>query len=291
MKKVFLLVPIFNRLMITQKGIKNIYSALDKIDLISRLDYKFEIIIVDDDSTDGSSAWIADNCPEISVLLGNGNLWWTGAVDLGARIAVYEKDADYVMLWNDDIICDENYFTELIKILNNEDLKDKILVSKVLWQDDIEVLFNFGCFFNAKTGIKTLIGSNEIDSTKFNKITKVDWSGGMGTLIPANVLREIDFFDPINFPQYHGDSDMFLRAREKGFETFAIPTLKVYNNRDTSGIKKIRNFNDLKNYFTSNRSNYNFRQNINFYKRHTIGVKPWFNFAKYYIKAFLISIK
>lgn len=289
MKKIAIVIPIYNRLQITKSGLLNIHLAL--LNVKENSHFNFDVIIVDDGSDDGSSEWIKENYPAVKILRGDGNLWWTGSVDLGARMAVNELGYDYVLLWNDDTICNQDYFEELINILNQSFYNNKILVSKVLWQDEREVIFNFGCYLDSKNGKKILNGSNEVDSDKYNNIIKVDWSGGMGTLIPKEVLKSIDFFDPKNFPQYHGDSDMFLRAKKNGFETFAIPTLKIYNNKDTSGIKRIKNFKDLKNYFTSNRSNYNFIQNINFYKRHTEGIMPWVNFSKYYIKAFLISTR
>lgn len=289
MKKIAIVIPIYNRLEITKSGLLNIHLAL--LNVKENSYFNFDIIIVDDGSDDGSSEWIKENYPAIKILRGDGNLWWTGSVDLGSRVVVNELGYDYVLLWNDDTICNQDYFEELINILNQSFYNNKILVSKVLWQDEREVIFNFGCYFDSRNGKKILNGSNEVDSDKYNNIIKVDWSGGMGTLIPKDVLKSIDFFDPKNFPQYHGDSDMFLRAKKNGFETFAIPTLKIYNNKDTSGIKKIKNFKDLKNYFTSNRSNYNFNQNVFFCKRHTIGAMAWINFSKYYLKAFLISIK
>lgn len=289
MKKIAIVIPIYNRLEITKSGLLNIHLAL--LNVKENSQFNFDVIIVDDGSDDGSSEWIKENYPAIKILRGDGNLWWTGSVDLGSRVAVNELGYDYVLLWNDDTICNQDYFEELINILNQSFYNNKILVSKVLWQDERDVIFNFGCYFDSKNGKKILNGSNEVDSDKYNNIIKVDWSGGMGTLIPKEVLKSIDFFDPKNFPQYHGDSDMFLRAKKNGFETFAIPTLKIYNNKDTSGIKRIKNFKDLKNYFTSNRSNYNFNQNVFFCKRHTIGAMAWINFSKYYLKAFLISIK
>jgi GT2 family glycosyltransferase len=292
MEKISIIIPIHNRLEVTKKGLISLNNALDKVIHQVNSRYNFEIVVVDDGSTDGSFEYIKENYPEINVLRGDGNLWWTGSVDLGARFAIENRNSKYIMLWNDDLICDENYFANLTLFLkDNPGYKSSLIVSKILWADKKDMLFNFGCLFNEKTGKKTLRGTNEEDRDSFNTIRPVDWSGGMGTLIPSEALVKIGFFDPINFPQYHGDSDMFLRAKKAGFSAYAVPSLRIYNDRETTGVKRIRKFSDLIPFFTSNRSNYNLSQNIKFTKRHCTSIIAWPYLAKTYMKVLLISMR
>ena len=172
------------------------------------------------------------------------------------------------------------------------EFRTSILVSKVFWQDQPNVLFNFGCFFDRRTGRKKLIGYNETDTgEKYQKITQVDWSGGMGTVIPAEILRAVDYFDSKNFPQYHGDSDFFLRAQRKKYTAFAIPVLKIWNNRETTGIRGARSLSDLGKALYSNRSNYNLKQNYIFNQRHSNSIGSWVNLLHQYAVYIGISFK
>jgi len=94
-------------------------------------------------------------------------------------------------------------------------------------------------------------------------------------LIPVSILKKLNYFDAENFPQYFGDFDFFLRAKENGFCAYAIPTLKIYNNRDSTGFYKVKNFKDFKNLLFSSRSMYNLKQNIHFTKRHSNSPISW----------------
>lgn len=291
MQLVSIVIPIFNRLEVTKTGLKSLHRSLARYSDTFNPNFKFEIVVVDDGSTDGSSEWIAATYPEIVLLKGDGNLWWTGSVDYGSKYAVNVRNADYVLLWNDDLECDQNYFPELVKAMNlNSQMSSSILVSKILWSDQKNILFNFGCTYDAKTGKKKLLGTNQPD-IGFEHITEVDWSGGMGTLIPKEALIKINFFDPANFPQYHGDSDMFLRAKKAGFKIFAVPSLKIYNDRRTTGVKQIKKLSDLKAFFVSNRSNYNLIQNVKFTQRHAKSPIAWAYLTVTYLKVLSISLR
>jgi len=39
-----------------------------------------QVIIVDDGSSDRTAEEVAENYPEVTILEGDGNLWWTGAI-------------------------------------------------------------------------------------------------------------------------------------------------------------------------------------------------------------------
>ncbi|MDB5023991.1 MAG: glycosyltransferase family 2 protein [Mucilaginibacter sp.] len=275
MNLISIIIPIYNRLEITKKGLISIDNSLSYYKANGNNKYQFKIIIVDDGSTDGTSEWINVHYPDIIILHGDGNLWWTGAMNRGAKFSVEKLNCDYVLLWNDDTICNENYFFELVKILISNLYENSILVSKTFWLNEDNILFNFGCVFNKFTGSKKGIGYNEKDSDKYNAVMKVDWAGGMGTLIPVSILTKLNFFDAKKFPQYFGDFDFFLRAKENGYNSYAIPTLKIYNDRATTGIHKVTNFKDFKNLLRSNRSMYNLKQNVEFTRRHSNTVISW----------------
>lgn len=279
MLTVSILIPFHNRLLLTQQGVTSLHKALWLYEAQGNGSFNFSVIAIDDGSTDGSSEWLTEQYPAIHLLKGDGNLWWTGAINTGARYAIEQLKADFVVLWNDDTQCDIRYFVELDKLFGQNFIgQNSILASKIFWLDESDTLFNYGCYYSHRTGQKKLIGLNETDSEQFNQIIPIDWSGGMGTIIPATILTELNYFDAEHFPQYHADIDFFLRANKHGYRAYAIPTLKIYNNRASTGMLKTKNFTDLKNLFLSNRSNYNLKHNFLFNQRHANTVFSWAHF-------------
>ena len=267
MKKVAILIPVFNNLDFTKKCIK----TLDK--LISDTSFNncdFLIVVVDDGSTDGTEEWLTDHHPEVTVLKGDGNLWWSGGVNLGASYAVSETDADFLLLWNNDIIPASNYFIELDQLVDN--LTDNIIAGSIIFYFGTDIIWSFGGIFNPKSGMKYLLGSNLPDSDEFKKPRKVDWLPGMGTLVPVDVIRKIGYWDEKVFPQYHGDSDFTFRARTAGYDIIVYPELKLWNDKTNSGINHEGTFKGLYLTMTDIRSKSQLRKNFHFYKRHSTSI-------------------
>ena len=68
--KVSILIPVYNRIEITKKGISQIFLSLSQLH-ISDI---YEVIVIDDGSTDGTSDWIKQKYPQTIILYGDGNL-------------------------------------------------------------------------------------------------------------------------------------------------------------------------------------------------------------------------
>src|SRR5262245_44712960 len=93
---VYALVPVFNRLELTQRVLGCLRAQ--------RLDEPIRLIVINDGSTDGTHEFLSEQ-GDITVLRGDGTLWWGGAVDLGLRHVLAEgRAADWVLLVNNDTI-------------------------------------------------------------------------------------------------------------------------------------------------------------------------------------------
>jgi len=106
--KVFCVIPVHNRLELTKQCLKYLedqdYPAL-------------HIVIVDDGSTDGTREHLAQfSKGNISVLRGDGSLWWGGAMRKGMEfVAALAGDRDYLLMLNDDVRIERNYVSALVR--------------------------------------------------------------------------------------------------------------------------------------------------------------------------------
>ncbi len=228
---------------------------------------EFLTIIIDDGSTDGTGKWLTDYHPEVLVLKGDGNLWWSGCVNVGAKYALENLKVDFLLLWNNDIIPASDYFIEIDKLI--EEMGDQTLAgAKIFHFGKDKIIWSFGGLFNTRNGKRRMIGHGQPDSEVFSTIISVDWLPGMGTLIPIQTIQKIGYWDEKTFPQYHGDSDFTFRAKRAGFKIMVYPQLMLSNDKSSSGLTHGDSAQGLRMTLTSIRSNYNIRKNILFYRRH-----------------------
>jgi GT2 family glycosyltransferase len=226
---------------------------------------------------------VAEHYPQVDVLNGDGNLWWSGAVNRGAKYALDVLGCEYILLWNNDIKPDIDYFSNLQNIVNKNADKNIIIGSKVYFGDRPNVIYSMGCIFDPRTGIKKLNGFNQADGDKYEEKIGADWCGGMGTLIHKSVFEKTGFWDEKAFPQYHSDCDFTLRAKKCGMRLFIYPDLRIYNNTDNSATLHSNSFWLLVKSFFSLKSHYNIAKNILFYRRHGESLLAYIGLARLYI--------
>ncbi len=265
MKKIAILIPVHNKLSYTKKCIE----MLDG--LISGKDFKnIELftVVIDDGSIDGTGEWLRKNAPEVICLEGDGNLWWSGGINVGARYVYGNQLADYLLLWNNDIQPADDYFYQLDSIVPQVS-DNTIIGSKIYCLNPPNMVWSFGGIFNPRNGRRYMIGHNKPDGAEYQKQNSVDWLPGMGTLIPVEAIQKVGLWDEKEFPQYHGDSDYTYRAKISGYELIVHPQLKIWNDNSNSELLHRGKLDQLFLMLSDKRSNLNLGKNLLFYKRYS----------------------
>ncbi len=273
-----ILLPVFNHLEYTRVTLEELYDLTREIE-----DHRIDIVLIDDGSTDGTSDWVKQHYPDVIILSGDGNLWWSGAINLGARHSIEVLNADYLLLWNNDIGIDRQYFHNLFEIL--ADIEDPVVIgSKIYIRGESDLVWSAGGYFNPRNGQSGMHGYFEKDTDELNKIREVDLLTGMGTIVPAKVVESIGFWDQENFPQYHGDSDFTYRAKLAGYSVRVYPQLRMYNDVDNSGIEHEGSFRNLIRLFSDIRSKSNLKKNLKWYRLYAKSPRAYLPLIWLYLK-------
>lgn len=107
--KVSFIIPLYNRLDLTQPCLESLQATLPR-----GLDY--EIILVDDGSTDGTREWIQTLGTPFRVLLNERNLGYAGTNNRGAAAAT----GDILALLNSDLVLTPGWLEPMLAILRHK---------------------------------------------------------------------------------------------------------------------------------------------------------------------------
>ena len=181
----------------------------------------YEIIVVDNASTDNTPKFIRTEYPKIKLVETGLNLGYPA----GNNIGVDNAKGDYIIILNPDTVADPNWLSQLIKPLEeNPDIA--FTTSKILLYDDHEKI-NTCANSVHYTGLDFCRGLYE-PSTSFSKNEEVGAISGCSFAIRKEVFKELRGFDP-DFFLYLEDVDLSWRARLAGYRIMFVPASIVYH--------------------------------------------------------------
>ncbi len=210
MKRLVIVIPTHNRRYL-------LFSLLGQIFNVDHSLFELVVIVVVDGSTDGTIEMLKKEFPQVHIVYGNGNWWYTKSMNEGFKYA--EKlNPDFVLTLNDDINIQKNYIAQLASAIEKTPVNTIIGSVSVTNSQPYKVIFS---------GIKQIIWwrmklvryhpmFSDIPVNTFTGIHESLVLPGRGTLIPYHVLKDVNYFDE-KFVQYHSDFDFSLRARKKGY--------------------------------------------------------------------------
>lgn len=201
-------------------------DTIECMESLKKLDYpNYEIVIVDNGSTDESPQILPQKFPKIKLIETGKNLGFAGGNNVGIKYAL-EQGANYVMLLNNDTIVDKNFLKELIKVAETKS-QIGILGPKIYFHDEPNRLWFGGGKINKILTRGTHINYGKIDKNGKNpKI--VDYITGCCLLAKREVIEKTGLMNGDYF-LYYEDADWCLGARKKGFKCVLVPKAKIWH--------------------------------------------------------------
>ncbi|MDO8658656.1 MAG: glycosyltransferase family 2 protein [Candidatus Levybacteria bacterium] len=211
--KIFIVILHFGDSSVTNRCIKSIIDSGEE--------YK-EIIVVDNANQFKvqSSKFKVNN---ISVIRNQENLGYAGGMNVGIKCAL-SKNANYVLLLNNDVILEEEILSKLVKLLETK--KDVGIAGPAIkFKRDGGLIYDIGGKVNMLFGRTS---HKEVRIIENKTSYPVDYVSGCCMLIKKEVFYKIGYFDELFF-LYNEDVDFCLRARKESFKTYVVPESFIYH--------------------------------------------------------------
>lgn len=214
--------------------------------VIDAVDYDkentYEILLIDDYSTDDSMAFVKTNFPSVKVIRTPRNLGFNGANNFGVKNASH----DIVMLLNNDMKLAKNSLAPLIRHFKNPNLFG---VSGAVfdWHEHF-VYGNRGGVFEK--------GHFSFFEKPMNEVASVSFfvCGGAGMFDKKKYLA-LGGFDTLYNPFYYEEVDISYKALKHGWDIAYEPDSQAYHRIQSTVLRKFKNF-QVK--YMSGRNNYLF---------------------------------
>ncbi len=221
----------------------------------------FEVVIVDNGSTDGSLEKIQAQYPQHTFLEMGENLGFASGSNRGLKEGL-RRGADLLMLLNNDTVVAPNFLSEISKAAKKHP-EVGAFGPKIYFYDDPATIWYAGGSVDPKTGRCFHIGCGAHEGYKEEKTT--DYICGCALAIRPETLEKVGFLDPRFFLIWE-EIDWCYRARDQGYACLFVPTAKVWHKVSASFVKGNRG--PMWHYFY-------FRNCLLFHKKHTAFRKRW----------------
>jgi len=212
-----------------------------------------EILLVDNNSSDGSQEFITQNYPQVKLILNEENVGFAKANNRGFR----ESKGEFLLFLNTDTVIQPNALSLLLEELRASPRVGAIGPALIRGENAYQVSFGRRVSFASEVFQKFFLNPFYIFRLKnVRRKKEVGWLSAACFMIRREVLEDVGLFDE-NFFLYFEDIDLCYRIRKEGWNLLFFPQVRVFHRGGAStGQDKI-----------SSRFEYR-RSQLYFYQKH-----------------------
>jgi GT2 family glycosyltransferase len=240
-----IIIPNFNGALFLNDCLQSLVNS------ISRVKTKFEIILVDNASTDQSLNLFSQyqkkylNLASFKLIVNSRNLGFAGGVNPGIINSKYP----WVVLVNNDLTLSPNWFKTILQNFSLVNQKTAAIYGLVLTKDG-KYIESEGLSFNYSGKCQNINNLQPYLKTTSLRKPALIWGAPASLVIyRQEILKLVGYFDP-DFFAYEEDVDVALRLHKLGYQTLYLPNAISYH-LGSGTSRKMGNFRhrmDLKNW-------------------------------------------
>jgi len=214
MAKVAVIIVTCNRKPLLHRLLESLMRQTQKID---------RIIVVDNDSKDGTLEFVKFHFPSVSLLRLDQNIGLFGGLEVGVKIAM-SPGFDGALLIDDDAYLKENALEQLLMLIN----KDNTLKNSVIYCANVTT---DGQYFTEP--IMVLVDGRWKVYSKFvpelyDKVYETTFGPNIGVFIPYSILERIA---PRSEMVFCGEEEFIYRVIKARFKVFRCFSIVAYHKR------------------------------------------------------------
>jgi GT2 family glycosyltransferase len=193
---------------------------------------EFEVLVVDNDSRDGTPAMVRQEFPQVTLVANDTNLGFAAANNQAFAL----NRGEFILLLNPDAFVREGAIAKGLEFMRQAP-RCGICGGRIVDEDgtvrpSARRFPNVLAKFFALSGLSSrypesrLFNWRDFGGFAHDRVREVDWVPGTFTLLRRKMLDQIGFFDE-RFFMYYEETDLCLRAKRAGWQVFFIPDAEV----------------------------------------------------------------
>jgi len=228
MLKIAVIIPSFNRK-------DHLTEVLTDLRHQTGAGFELKTYAVVDGSTDGTFEEVDHHFPEVTIVPGPGDWYYTRCINEGVK-ATATWQPDLLLMLNDDISIEHNYMLYLLGGMLTQNTSC-IMGSMSVTMDE-EHRITFAGIKDIKWWRLKLINyispMSQVDLGEMRGVHPSKVLPGRGMLVPYDMFLRLNMFDE-KLPQYGSDDDFCLRAAQRGVPILVNHDAVVYSHHKLTG--------------------------------------------------------
>lgn len=190
----------------------------------------FEIIVVDNNSTDGSREMISKQFPQVVLISNPDNRGFPAANNQGIRAS----KGHFLLFLNPDTVVYPQSLEILLTAIQQRPEYGGIGPALLTGENEVQISFGGRVGFLTQVLQKYCLNPYYQYVLKHRrKVRDVGWLSGACLLVRRDVIEQIGMFDE-DFFLYFEDIDLCYRIRDKGWKLCYFPESKIFHSGGTS---------------------------------------------------------
>ncbi len=191
---------------------------------------RYEIVVVDNASTDDSVAFVRENFPSVQVIANERNLGFSAGMNVGLRAA----QGEIMVLLNNDVEVRPDWLRALVGAMLADETVG-VAGCKVYYPDG-KTLQHAGATLNYPLLTSHHYGYQEEDQGQYDEIRTVDYVTGAALALKREVLNKVGYLDE-GFFLYYDDPDLCFHARRAGYTVIYVPDAVILHHEMATNVK------------------------------------------------------